>query len=415
MSEATLNDARPCQGTAEKTFRVALVDPYEHERTEKAQELAAAAAAEKKKARENGKKGKKGKGKSRQLTVAQTEGATATSSKDTRTPGSGTPAGASGSSGGASGSIGLPIPGSPSGDPSGALHGSKADDIFDDQLVFNFAGGNLNLGGDELAASAFLLDAPTIPSSLSLIPPMPQNPDDPIPDFSDVEAALRNAPVPGIDFDLNLQPGGFYDGTSQPTTPSSPPSSISEPFAQVTPRFQLSQPASPRTQPHQLRRASEPAQDTGLPPGMQSEAANVSLSNKRTVSRMSEDTPPVENGGIPDDRSATTPIDTKTLPAWVQELYERLRAGEVGIEHRAEWEALVDEWLRLEIAFGFASTVCAVYVYDGLHSQINSLSNSRSTSAPERSPTGSGVGAINQSTGTAPPTTRPSFAPGGIS
>ncbi|GJE94155.1 hypothetical protein PsYK624_103230 [Phanerochaete sordida] len=46
-------------------------------------------------------------------------------------------------------------------------------------------------------------------------------------------------------------------------------------------------------------------------------------------------------------------MSVEGFPSWIQDLYPRTRKMDVGAKDRGEWEALVDDWLRLEVALGF--------------------------------------------------------------
>ncbi|GJE99778.1 hypothetical protein PsYK624_160490, partial [Phanerochaete sordida] len=225
-SEATLHDTTPQVVRREKVFRVEMLDPYERERGDKAQELASAEAAKKKKAKNQQKRGKKKQAAS----ASSSQGGTAAVAGEAASPVTQLPEVDAGAS---------------------TAPGVKPDDVFEGAPVFafqsqdaaNFPSLNIfQLGLPTSLADLSQQQSLSLDPSLLLIPPMPASPDDPLPNF-DVEAALLNAPVPGVDFHLDLEDLGI--GADGSLVSLALPPSASQPIARAVPQPASEPPSEP--------------------------------------------------------------------------------------------------------------------------------------------------------------------------
>ncbi|GJF00733.1 hypothetical protein PsYK624_170330 [Phanerochaete sordida] len=358
-SEATMNDMKPVNVPEDRAFRVIVVDPYEREREDKAQEMAEEVAKKRRKAKAKGKKAKK--------TQAAAQGAG--SNAQSATTASASAVGALGSS------IGSSAAGA------STESGIKADDIFDGAPVFTLnpdaASANDDDGHVQLPSTELDIPNPhnyvshTPLSSLSLLPPMPANPDDPLPQFIDIEAAMMNAPIPYLDFDLDLDDftatstGLLTPSSDSLSTPPSPGSSLA--YMYDIP------PATPSTDTRATSEAPSQADSMpDAPPPLPLENTILDLPPAAPIQPTSadpRDDPAQEPASVDAARdgpaqepspgpSASTTLDTvelddKGTPAWFRDLYAKMREASVGEKHRDEWLSVVNAWGRLEMTYGF--------------------------------------------------------------
>ncbi|GJE98464.1 hypothetical protein PsYK624_146960 [Phanerochaete sordida] len=436
-TDATMHDAPPVAHGAERQFRVTLLDPYEREREDNAEQMARDTVKEKRKTKKGKKRSSRsdeslGEGagsspppadenqrpaprpKKRQRTTGASSSHASSSHASSSHASSSHASSSHASSSHASSSHASSSHASSSASSSSPAISSEPEPELENRFTLQEPTPLLPYVPpvNEFFHPAWQDGSPLDPSLLA-IPPMPSNPHEPIPSFPDMETMMARAPVPGFDFDLDINMdlsnpvahGPQEDALRLAVAQHGPSEPLADNGASVVAATSITQnqvdgqpcvsetthgsgsseererepsgtmpedgllpPSSPPPPPSPLSMRAplplsldaQPAQGqpTSSPPP--SPSLSLLLLSSLPPSSLPPSSPPPPSSRPPSPlpaRSELPPVSLSGAPAWLQRHYTRLRDAAVDEEHRAAFNAMLDDWVRLECAIEAENTV----------------------------------------------------------